>query len=44
MDHAPVLRLRTEMFIAELKQREDIANTDDIADELQAVIDRPLED
>lgn len=44
MEHAPVLRLRIEMFIAELKQREDIANTDDIADELQAVIDRPLED
>jgi hypothetical protein len=44
MEHAPVLRLRIEMFIAELKQRADIANTDDIADELQAVIDRPLED
>lgn len=42
---APVLRLRIEMFIAELRER-DSDNTDPIvvADELQALIDRPLDE
>jgi len=40
---AAVLRLRLDMFIAELRERRDIANTDGIADELEATINAPLE-
>jgi hypothetical protein len=45
LGHAPVLRLRVEMLIAELRGEPfKIQNNAQIADALQAIIDRPLED
>lgn len=41
---APVLRLRIEMFIAELRERVGWNEADAIAEELQELIDRPLDE
>lgn len=41
---APVLRLRIEMFIADLRRTGWPVNATEIADELQGLIDRPLDE